>query len=75
MNKNEEKKNTGDEELKNFKPKQDLDSVIELILRLPWRDNEDFILKVCLMLLCTARYNDMECIAIVMAALKNNGKR
>lgn len=30
---------------KKFQPKNDLDSVVSLILRLPWRDQEDFIFR------------------------------
>ena len=50
--------------------KNDLDSVLSYILALPWRDNEDFIFRQVLLLISTARFNDMECIAIMLAALK-----
>ena len=50
--------------------RNDLDSVVGYILALPWRDNEDFIFRQVLLLISTARFNDMECIAIMLAALK-----
>jgi len=56
-------------------PKDDIDSIINLILKLPWRDQEDFIFRQMLLLISTARFSDMECIALVLAALKTNGHR
>lgn len=50
--------------------KKDLDSVIESILRLPWEQEEAFIFRQVVLLISTARYNDMECIAVVLAAIK-----
>ena len=48
----------------------DLDSVVAFILSVPWAENEDFIFRQVLLLISTARYNDMECIAILLAAIK-----
>lgn len=48
----------------------DLDSVVSYILAVPWAENEDFIFRQVLLLISTARYNDMECIAILLAAIK-----
>lgn len=39
-------------------------------MKLPWGEQEDFIFRQMLLLVSTARFNDMECIAIVLAALK-----
>lgn len=50
--------------------KKDLDTVIECILRLPWDQEDAFIFRQVVLLISTARYNDMECIAIVLAAIK-----
>ena len=58
-----------------FVPKDDIDSIIEIVLRLPWRDHEDFIFRQMLLLISTARFNDMECIALVLSALKSHGHR
>ena len=40
------------------------------ILAVPWAENEDFIFRQVLLLISTARYNDMEFIAILLAAIK-----
>ena len=42
------------------------------ILAVPWKENEEFIFRQILLLISTARYNDMECIAIMLAALKEH---
>ena len=39
-------------------------------MSIPWAENEEFIFRQVLLLISTARYNDMECIAILLAALK-----
>ena len=45
-------------------------------MAIPWEDYEDFIFRQLIILICTARFSDMESIAVVLAALKNwNGKR
>lgn len=56
-------------------PKDDIDSVIDIVLKMPWRDQEDFIFRQMLLLISTARFNDMECIALVLSALKQNNHR
>ena len=50
--------------------KYDLDSIISYILAIPWCEHEEFIFRQVLLLISTARFNDMECIVIVLAALK-----
>ena len=52
--------------------KNDLDSVISYILSVPWVENEEFIFRQVLLLISTARFNDMECIAITLAAFKQS---
>jgi hypothetical protein len=51
-------------------PRNDLDSVIELILRLSFREHWDFIFRQFLILIQTSRFNDMEAIAVLLAAIK-----
>lgn len=58
------------EDTLNSAAKNDLDSVISYIMAIPWAENEEFIFRQVLLLISTARYNDMECIAIMLAALK-----
>ena len=40
------------------------------ILTIPWAEHEEFIFRQVLLLISTARFNDMECIAVMLAALK-----
>ena len=42
---------------------------------MPWREQEDFIFRQTILLISTARFNDMECIALLLAALKQNNHR
>ena len=56
-------------------PKDDIDSIIDIVLKMPWRDQEDFIYRQMLLLISTARFNDMECIALVLSALKQHNHR
>jgi hypothetical protein len=56
-------------------PKNDIDSIIDLVLKLPWREQEDFIYRQTILLISTARFNDMECIALLLAALKQHKHR
>lgn len=58
------------EDTLNSAAKNDLDSVISYIMAIPWAENEEFVFRQVLLLISTARYNDMECIAIMLAALK-----
>ena len=39
-------------------------------MAIPWQENEEFIFRQVLLLISTARYNDMESIAVTLAALK-----
>ena len=73
-NSNKANKNDDDEEAEGWdsdcETSNDLDSVIAYILALPWAENEEFIYRQVLLLISTARFSDMECIAISLAAIK-----
>ena len=47
-----------------------LDAIVSYILSVPWAEHEEFIFRQVLLLISMARYNDMECIAIMLAAVK-----
>ena len=58
-----------------YKPKNDLDSVIKYILTVPWDEYEDFMFRQVIILVCTSRFNDMEAITILLSAIKDHGHR
>lgn len=53
-------------------PKNDLDSVISLILKLNFKQHHDFIFRQFILLISTARHTDMEAIAVLLAAVKEH---
>ena len=55
--------------------KQNLDKVVQLIEKLPWHEEEEFIMKIILLLITNqAKFNEMDTIAILLASLKENHK-
>ena len=52
-------------------PKNDIDSVIALILRLPFSEHWDFMFRQFLILVQISRFNDMEAISVLLAAIKD----
>lgn len=55
--------------------KQNLDKVAQLIEKLPWHEEEEFIMKIILLLITNqAKFNEMDTIAILLASLKENHK-
>jgi regulator of nonsense transcripts 2 len=53
-------------------PRNDIDSVIALILKLNFKQHHDFILRQFILLISTARHTDMEAIAVLLAATKEH---
>ena len=58
------------EKTETYTPLNDIDSVITIILRLHFKENWDFIFRQFLILIQTSRFNDMETIAVIFAAIK-----
>lgn len=58
------------EEVEEGSPKNDIDTVISLVLKLNFKTHHDFIFRQFILLISTARHTDMDAIAVLLAAVK-----